>query len=149
MIHPGVYTRTCICVAQTLRRGGEYSGRPLQSLAMRVVLLGVKGCTGKLSSSFCNRVGFKIHVSVPNNRHGNTQCSTSSWRKGGWEYHGKPRCLLHANSGRPAAHACWRLTRPLTQPRPPECDLPGHFNDNFTKRLLCGEQGLYLKIVLL
>ena len=47
---------------------------------MRAVLLGVKVGSQRMrlassawkDSSFCNRVGFKIHVSAPNSRHGNT-----------------------------------------------------------------------------
>ena len=52
--------------------------------AMRTVLLEVQVGSRRMrlassawkDSSFCNRVEFSIHVSAPNSRHGNTQCST-------------------------------------------------------------------------
>ena len=52
--------------------------------AMRAVLLEVQVGRRRMrlassawkDSSFCNRVEFNIHVSTPNSRHGNTQCST-------------------------------------------------------------------------
>ena len=34
-------------------------------------------------SSFCKRVEFRIHVSAPNSKHGNTQCSTMFLEKWG------------------------------------------------------------------
>ena len=43
--------------------------------AMRALLLEVR-VGSRRDSSFCKRVEFRIHVSAPNSKHGNTQCST-------------------------------------------------------------------------
>ena len=49
--------------------------------AMRALLLEVwvgsrLASSARKDSSFCKRVEFRIHVSAPNSKHGNTQCST-------------------------------------------------------------------------